>query len=83
MKSVIVDYYFEQKQNMRVTVYDIDDFNENASVEQNLLGSADFRLDQVISSPGASISLPLIGYHLLFLKDLVHQIVIKVWGLLI
>ena len=59
VQSIVVDYYFEVKQEMRVTVFDIDDFNATAKVEQNLLGSVDFRLDQVPSASGGVLTLHL------------------------
>jgi hypothetical protein len=64
VKSIVVNYFFETKQEMRVTVFDIDDFNPTAKVEQNLMGSADFRLDQVLSSKGGVLTLPLREYLL-------------------
>ncbi len=58
VKSVVVDFYFEERQDMRISVFDIDDFKSGV-VEQNLLGSVDFRLDQVSRAPNGTLALEI------------------------
>jgi len=65
VKSILMNYYFEERQDVRISVYDVDDFSPNANVEQKLIGSVEFRLDQVLHSLDAQLTLPIIGYFLI------------------
>ena len=35
VKSVLINYMFEERQDIKIVVYDIDNFKEDASVEQD------------------------------------------------
>ena len=66
VKAIMVDYFFEERQEMRICVYDVDNFDPGTKVEQNLLGSLDFLLAQVASARGGMLILP-IKWYLLYL----------------
>ena len=66
VKAIMVDYFFEEKQEMRICVYDVDNFKPGAQVEQKLLGTVDFLLAQVASARGGVLTLP-IKWYLLYL----------------
>jgi hypothetical protein len=61
VRYVTVNYSFEERQDIRITVYDVDDFNEKVSVEQNLIGNVEFRMDQLLMSPNKTLTLPIQG----------------------
>lgn len=44
---------------MKVDVYDVDDFSERAVVEQNLIGSVEFRMDQLFFASNKTLSLEI------------------------
>jgi hypothetical protein len=46
---------------MRLSVYDLDDLSATASVEQNLIGNADFYLDELIRVPNHALSVRIKG----------------------
>lgn len=55
VKSITMNYCFEERQHIKISVYDVDDFSEKAAVEQNLIGEIKFRMDQVLSLNGNSL----------------------------
>ena len=59
VKSILIDYLFEEKQEVKVSVYDIDDFAPTASVEQDLIGSVEFCLHDIVRSQGKPLTLHL------------------------
>jgi len=59
VRSVIVDYFFEERQEMRISVYDIDDFNEAASPEQNLIGYVDLHVHDVVTATDNKLTKPI------------------------
>ena len=61
VQSVVLDYYFEERQELRFSVFDVDDFNETASPEQNLIGSIDLFLHEIVTRPNNKLTSPLIN----------------------
>ena len=59
VKSIIVDYCFEEKQEIKISIYDIDDFSEKAVMEQNLIGNIEFRMDELIYAPEQTLNLEI------------------------
>ncbi len=62
VKSVLVNYYFEERQDLRVSVFDVDNFDPKAPVEQNLMGTVEFRMDQLLYAPNGTLTLPIKGF---------------------
>ncbi|EGG18226.1 phospholipid-binding protein [Cavenderia fasciculata] len=54
---VMVDYFFEEVQNLKFTVYDVD--NDKALESQDYIGSAITTLGAILSKPGLTLVLPL------------------------
>ena len=49
--EIMVDYLFEEQQNMILEVYDADDMNELANLsKQDFIGYYDFKLGSIVSS---------------------------------
>eukprot|EP00826_Nyctotherus_ovalis_P063437 TRINITY_DN9305_c0_g1_i11.p1 TRINITY_DN9305_c0_g1~~TRINITY_DN9305_c0_g1_i11.p1 ORF type:complete len:602 (-),score=182.36 TRINITY_DN9305_c0_g1_i11:111-1916(-) len=61
VQSVVLDYFFEERQELRLSVFDVDDFSETASPEQNLIGSVELFLHEVVTSPHNKLTRPLIN----------------------
>eukprot|EP00826_Nyctotherus_ovalis_P019093 TRINITY_DN1582_c0_g1_i42.p1 TRINITY_DN1582_c0_g1~~TRINITY_DN1582_c0_g1_i42.p1 ORF type:complete len:444 (+),score=115.15 TRINITY_DN1582_c0_g1_i42:120-1451(+) len=61
VRYIEVDYTFEERQDMRISVYDVDDFDPKASVEQNFIGAVEFRMDQLLMAPDKTLTLPIQG----------------------
>lgn len=59
VKSVLVNYCFEERQEIKVSVYDVDNFDPKVSVEQTLIGSVIFRMDQLLYAPNKTLNLPI------------------------
>ncbi len=60
-QAIVVDYHFEQKQDMRVEVRQ---FGGMFGPEGALLSFAEFPLDAIPNAPGGSLQLPLKQYRL-------------------
>ena len=53
----MMDYYFEMQQSMLVEVYDADDANNLANLQkQEFLGSFEFKLAKLCSSPNQELN---------------------------
>eukprot|EP00826_Nyctotherus_ovalis_P039150 TRINITY_DN3738_c0_g3_i9.p1 TRINITY_DN3738_c0_g3~~TRINITY_DN3738_c0_g3_i9.p1 ORF type:complete len:552 (+),score=115.99 TRINITY_DN3738_c0_g3_i9:240-1895(+) len=50
VKSVVINYLFEERQPIRFSVYHITDFKETASVEQKLIGSVDMHVHELVTA---------------------------------
>lgn len=61
VRYVTINYSFEERQDIKITVYDVDDFNEKVSVEQNLIGEVNFRIDQLLMASDKTLTLPIKG----------------------
>ncbi len=61
VKSITVDYLFEEKQEIRIAVYDIDDFKPEANIEQNLIGTVELFVHDIIRAPGGKLIRPIQG----------------------
>eukprot|EP00826_Nyctotherus_ovalis_P063438 TRINITY_DN9305_c0_g1_i3.p1 TRINITY_DN9305_c0_g1~~TRINITY_DN9305_c0_g1_i3.p1 ORF type:complete len:524 (+),score=144.09 TRINITY_DN9305_c0_g1_i3:541-2112(+) len=59
VRSVTIDYFFEERQEIRFAVYDIDDFNATASPEQNLLGHVDLYVHDIVTAPDSKLTRPI------------------------
>ena len=50
--SFVVDYHFESKQRIKVAVYDVDDFANNASLEgHDFVGEVELFLHEIVTAP--------------------------------
>lgn len=58
---MIISYLFEERQDIRFSVYDIDDFRETASVEQNLIGNVDLHVHDIVTAPDCKVIRPLLN----------------------
>jgi hypothetical protein len=61
VKYITLNYTFEERQDIKISIYDVDNFDPKASVEQNLIGTVEFRMDQLLMSPGKTLTLPIKG----------------------
>lgn len=59
VRSIMVEYRFEEVQELKVEVYHVDNFDPKVSVKQTLIGYADFKLHQVTMNKGQELVLPL------------------------
>eukprot|EP00347_Sterkiella_histriomuscorum_P017569 403348833 len=60
IKSFSVEYKFEERQRFKVSVYDVDDFSNNASLaNHDFVGSAEFQLHEVVTSRNQKLKVPL------------------------
>ena len=51
VKSFDVQYHFEQRENYKVEVYDVDDLNNiNALANHDYVGSLEFALHEVVTA---------------------------------
>ena len=64
--SVLVDYMFEETQELRLTVYHLPDLNPGAKVEQTEIGSVDLFAHDIVRAQGNPLALPLKRYYILF-----------------
>lgn len=55
VKSVPIRYLFEERQEIKISVFDIDDFKEEVSIEQNLIGSVELCLHEIVTSPNGKL----------------------------
>jgi len=62
VQSVVINYLFEEKQDIRIAVYQIDDLSPQASAEQKLIGVVDLHVHDIVTSPGGKIERPLVEY---------------------
>ena len=60
-KAIMVDYFFEVFQELRVTVYDCDDAGESDLSRHDLIGSTTIVLGELLTAPGQSLSGPIVG----------------------
>lgn len=63
VQSVVINYMFEEKQDLRLAVYDIDDFRPEASIEQNLIGRIDLHVHDIVTAPGGKLVRPIPRYR--------------------
>lgn len=61
VNSILIDYQFEETQEVQIAVYDLDDF-DSPNVEQELIGSANLFLHDVVRAQGNPVTLPLKRY---------------------
>eukprot|EP01022_Parablepharisma_sp_SALTPOND_P033544 TRINITY_DN88983_c1_g1_i1.p1 TRINITY_DN88983_c1_g1~~TRINITY_DN88983_c1_g1_i1.p1 ORF type:complete len:667 (-),score=68.56 TRINITY_DN88983_c1_g1_i1:61-1941(-) len=61
VKSVTIRYLFEERQDMRIAVYDIDDFRPEASVEQKLIGYVDLHVHEIVTASDQKVVRPLVN----------------------
>ncbi|XP_072529771.1 copine-8 [Salminus brasiliensis] len=60
VRKFILDYFFEERQNLRFDLYDLDSKSENLS-KHDFLGQMYCTLGEVVGSPGSRMERPLIG----------------------
>jgi hypothetical protein len=60
-KSFVLDYFFEEVQTVKVTVYDEDKKGSSNLRHHDLQGSVDFHLGYLLGSQGQSITVPIAG----------------------
>lgn len=61
VRYVTINYSFEERQDIKITVYDVDNFDTKVSVEQNLIGEVEFRVDQLLMATDKTLTLPIKG----------------------
>ncbi|KAM8938433.1 copine-5 isoform 3-T3 [Lycaon pictus] len=60
VRKFIVDYFFEEKQNLRFDLYDVDSKSPDLS-KHDFLGQAFCTLGEIVGSPGSRLEKPLTG----------------------
>ncbi|XP_062857934.1 copine-8 [Trichomycterus rosablanca] len=60
VRKFILDYFFEERQNLRFDLYDLDSKSENLS-KHDFLGQIYCTLGEVVGSPGSRMERPLMG----------------------
>ncbi|XP_030645887.1 copine-8 [Chanos chanos] len=60
VKKFIIDYFFEERQNLRFDLYDLDSKSENLS-KHDFLGQAFCTLGEIVGSLGSRLERPLAG----------------------
>uniref|UniRef100_A0A6Q2XNQ3 C2 domain-containing protein n=1 Tax=Esox lucius TaxID=8010 RepID=A0A6Q2XNQ3_ESOLU len=60
VRKFVVDYFFEERQNLRFDLYDLDSKSDNLS-KHDFLGQAFCTLGEVVGSMGSRMEKPLIG----------------------
>ncbi|KAF6364263.1 copine 5 [Rhinolophus ferrumequinum] len=58
VRKFIVDYFFEEKQNLRFDLYDVDSKSPDLS-KHDFLGQAFCTLGEIVGSPGSRLEKPL------------------------
>ncbi|XP_041417692.1 copine-9 [Xenopus laevis] len=61
VRKFVLDYFFEEKQNMRFDVFNVDSRSCNISKHKDFLGQAFCTLGEVIGSPRSRLEKPLTG----------------------
>ncbi|XP_041692463.2 copine-8-like [Coregonus clupeaformis] len=61
VRKFILDYFFEERQNLRFDLYDLDSKSDNLSKHKDFLGQAFCTLGEVVGSMGSRMEKPLIG----------------------
>ncbi|XP_042310704.1 copine-9 isoform X1 [Sceloporus undulatus] len=61
VRKFVLDYYFEEKQNLRFDVYNVDSKTSNLPKHKDFLGQAYVALGEVIGSQRGRLERPLIG----------------------
>ncbi|XP_063053858.1 copine-8 [Engraulis encrasicolus] len=61
VRKFILDYFFEERQNLRFDLYDLDSKSENLSKHKDFLGQAYCTLGEVVGSLGSRMERPLMG----------------------
>ena len=52
IRSFVLDYQFEARQKLKIAVYDVDDFSQNASLEgHDFVGDVELFLHEVVTAP--------------------------------
>uniref|UniRef100_A0AAR2LTC9 C2 domain-containing protein n=1 Tax=Pygocentrus nattereri TaxID=42514 RepID=A0AAR2LTC9_PYGNA len=64
VRKFILDYFFEERQNLRFDLYDLDSKSENLS-KHDFLGQMYCTLGEVVGSPGSRMERPLMLVRLL------------------
>uniref|UniRef100_A0A8C4PUB3 Copine-5 n=1 Tax=Equus asinus TaxID=9793 RepID=A0A8C4PUB3_EQUAS len=59
VRKFIVDYFFEEKQNLRFDLYDVDSKSPDLS-KHDFLGQAFCTLGEIVGSPGSRLEKPLV-----------------------
>jgi hypothetical protein len=59
VKSVVINYCFEEKQLIKVKVFDVDDFREGVDVAQNPIGEVQFYAHEILKTKSAKLVLGL------------------------
>ncbi|XP_066527457.1 copine-9 [Hoplias malabaricus] len=61
VRKFVLDYFFEEKQNLRFDVYNVDSRSSNISKHKSFLGQTFCTLGEIIGSPGARLERVLSG----------------------
>ncbi|XP_038605281.1 copine-5 isoform X1 [Tachyglossus aculeatus] len=60
VRKFILDYFFEEKQNLRFDLYDVDSKSPDLSKHQDFLGQVFCTLGEIVGSPGSRLEKPLV-----------------------
>ncbi|XP_067915113.1 copine-8 isoform X1 [Heterodontus francisci] len=60
VRKFLLDYFFEERQNLRFDLYDVDSKSSNLS-EHDFLGQAFCTLGEIVGSQGSRLEKPLVG----------------------
>ncbi|XP_046896185.1 copine-5 isoform X3 [Hypomesus transpacificus] len=61
VRKYILDYFFEEKQNLRIDVYDIDSKSPDLAKHKDFLGQMFCTLGEIVGSPASRLAKPLGG----------------------
>ncbi|KAM6927916.1 LOW QUALITY PROTEIN: copine-9-like [Xenentodon cancila] len=61
VRKFVLDFFFEEKQNLRFDVYNVDTRSSNLSKQQDFLGQIFCTLGEIIGSPGGRLERALSG----------------------
>jgi hypothetical protein len=59
VKTVVINYCFEKKQNLMIKVYDVDNFDPHVDVAQNEIGCVKFWIHEILKSHDQTLLLPI------------------------
>ena len=79
VKTILVDYFFEQKQKIMIKVYDVDDFDPKVDVAQNEIGLVEFYLHEILKGKNQTIVLPIKKGSAYYIETLDILEICKLW----
>lgn len=65
VKTVVLEYLFEERQEIKISVFHLDDTSDKAPVEQKLIGSVELCIHDVVRSSNRKKTMPLVNPDLM------------------